>query len=147
MPEVAPTLPLSSVSFHSLLENLASSLKTPVTGPIIPAFANVTLADIPMTQRVGPGMQPPAASMPPLIGNPKKKRELNLNAALRPTKLNTARNLCAIAYKEQNKGRVVTVGEFAAYWDNLSEEMRKPFVDQVEQIKRVYPRTVLMRRR
>ncbi|KAG2046959.1 hypothetical protein BDR06DRAFT_1014267 [Suillus hirtellus] len=31
VPEVTPTSPLSSVSFHSLLENLASSLKTPVT--------------------------------------------------------------------------------------------------------------------
>ncbi|KAG1892500.1 hypothetical protein F4604DRAFT_1672499 [Suillus subluteus] len=144
VPEVAPTSPLSSVSFHSLLENLASSLKTPITGPIIPAFTNVTLADIPTTQPVGLGMQPPAASMLPLIGNPKKKRESNPNAALHPTKSNTARNLCAIAYKEQNKGRVVTVGEFAAYWDNLSEEMRKPFVDQVKQIKWVYLHRLLL---
>lgn len=186
VPEVAPTSPLSSVSFHSLLENLASSLKTPVTGTIIPAFANVTLADIPATQQVGPGMQKPAASMPPLIGNPKKKRESNPNAALRPTKSNTARcvrclhavlqwivlsmlsaaiETCVLLHtknktKEESllsvnllhTGTICPkrcerfVYMFMISLSRILTSPRRPFVDQVEQIKRVYLRRLLLSR-
>ncbi|KAG0694109.1 hypothetical protein DFH29DRAFT_1083954 [Suillus ampliporus] len=120
-PVDAETTPLG------ILQQIASALAVPVAGPIIPAFIR-TPTDNPMhTGLVGaPGIE---------IPNSKKKREVNLQSILCPSKSNTVRNLCAHAYKDENKGRNVTVGEFTAHWDSLSEDDRKPWNDKMMLVK------------
>ncbi|KIJ04275.1 hypothetical protein PAXINDRAFT_104249 [Paxillus involutus ATCC 200175] len=62
----------------------------------------------------------------------RKSKLQNPNASLHVTKSTTARNLCAIAYKNENKGRTVTSGEYAAYWDGLTAAEKQKWFDQQE---------------
>ncbi|KAF8841658.1 hypothetical protein BDN67DRAFT_1043364, partial [Paxillus ammoniavirescens] len=62
----------------------------------------------------------------------RKSKLQNPSASLHITKSTTARNLCAIAYKNENKSRTVTSGEYAAYWDGLTAAEKQKWFDQQE---------------
>ncbi|KIK81731.1 hypothetical protein PAXRUDRAFT_155344 [Paxillus rubicundulus Ve08.2h10] len=62
----------------------------------------------------------------------RKSKLQNLNTSLHVTKSTTAQNLCAIAYKNKNKGKTVTSGEYTAYWDGLTAVEKQKWFDQQE---------------
>ncbi|KIK73148.1 hypothetical protein PAXRUDRAFT_21176 [Paxillus rubicundulus Ve08.2h10] len=109
------------------LQQLACDLQHPVKGPITPIFMPCCPVDVPAgSSKVG---------MPPLK---KEKSDPDPKSILRTTKCITARNLCAIDFKERNGNHAVTCGEFQTYWDGLNPTEQAEWKKKQELVKVVY---------
>ncbi|KIJ06356.1 hypothetical protein PAXINDRAFT_20453 [Paxillus involutus ATCC 200175] len=109
------------------LQALVDSLYDPVERPAAIEWMPKACTALPSTEK---------AKAKVLVNNGtlerRKSKLQNPNASLHVTKSTTARNLCAIAYKNENKGRTVTSGEYAAYWDGLTAAEKQKWFDQQE---------------
>ncbi|KIK77708.1 hypothetical protein PAXRUDRAFT_17314 [Paxillus rubicundulus Ve08.2h10] len=120
-----PVRSSSPLKVTTMLQRIMDGMETPIDEPLIVSWMPKpcllrTRADTPASSAL--------AGAPEL--EPKKKRA-NPNTVLHITKSSTAWNLCAAAYKaEKGKGRLVTSGEYEAYWDTLTAEEKQPWIDK-----------------